>query len=205
VLIPTWTEEKRLLADGYKLIAGIDEVGRGPLAGPVFAAAVILDLDVEAPCYADLRDSKTLTALQRRRIAPAITAVAVSFGIGAAEHWEIDCKGIVEATRAAMARAVASLNPSPQFLLIDAVPLPEILLPFRAIIKGDAICCSIAAASIIAKVARDQRMVEEDSAHPGYGFAQNKGYPTREHLERLRYLGPSPIHRRSFWPVKAMV
>lgn len=203
-MIPTWAEEKRLLADGYKLIAGIDEVGRGPLAGPVFAAAVILDPDADAPCYADLRDSKTLTALQRERIARAITGMAVSFGIGAADHWEIDSKGIVQATRAAMARAVAKLNPSPQFLLIDAVPLPELHLPFRAIIKADAICCSVAAASIIAKVARDQRMVEEDSAHPGYGFAQHKGYPTPAHLERLHHLGPSPIHRRSFSPVKAM-
>ena len=204
-MIPTWHEERRLLQEGYHLIAGIDEVGRGPLAGPVFAAAVILDPEADAPCYADLRDSKTLTALQRERIARAITDVAVSIGIGAAEHWEIDALGIVKATRTAMARAVAKLSPPPQFLIIDAIPLPEPQLPFRAIIKADARCCSVAAASIVAKVARDQRMVQEDSAHPGYGFARHKGYGTREHLERLRHLGPSPIHRRSFSPVKALI
>ena len=204
-MLPTWHEERRLLREGYRLIAGIDEVGRGPLAGPVFAAAVILDPNADAPCYADLRDSKTLTALQRERIARSITDVAVSIGIGAAEHWEIDALGIVKATSTAMARAVANLSPRPHFLLIDAVPLPEPQLPFRAIIKADAQCCSVAAASIVAKVARDQLMVQEDSAHPGYGFARHKGYATREHLERLRHLGPSPIHRRSFSPVRSLV
>ncbi|MEE8442675.1 MAG: ribonuclease HII [Dehalococcoidia bacterium] len=203
--IPTWAEENRLLQLGHRLIAGVDEVGRGPLAGPVFAAAVILDPHAGHPCYEDLRDSKALSAAQRQRLAPLITQSAVAVGIGATGPEEIDAVGIVQATRSAMAQAVASLSIQPDHLLIDAVPLPEAGIPFRSLIKGDSLCRSIAAASIVAKVARDQHMVREDAAHPGYGFAQHKGYPTSEHLERLAHLGPCPIHRRSFAPVRALI
>lgn len=180
-------------------------MGRGPLAGPVVAAAVILNPHAHVPCYDDLRDSKALSATQRERLAPLITQAAVAVGIGAAGPEEIDALGIVQATRAAMAQAVARLSVQPDHLLIDAVPLPEAGIPFRTLIKGDALCRSIAAASIVAKVARDRHMVEEDGAHPGYGFAQHKGYGTPEHLERLAHLGPCPIHRRSFAPVRALL
>ena len=204
-ILPTWDEERRLRNDGYRLIAGIDEVGRGTLAGPVMAAAVILDPDTEAPCYDDLRDSKTLTRRQRERLADSISEAAIGIGIGAAEHSQIDHLGIVKATRLAMTRAVTNLPLPPHHLLIDAVPLPEAGLPFKAIIHGDARCRSIAAASIVAKVARDRRMTREEVAHPGYGFARNRGYATLEHLRSLQRLGPSAIHRHSFAPVRALV
>ena len=201
---PTWAEERRLIQEGYSLIAGVDEVGRGPLAGPVIAAAVILDPDADVQCYDQLRDSKALSPAQRERLAPLISEAALGVGIGAAGPEEIDALGIVPATRAAMARAVASLSVQPGHLLIDAVPLPEAGIPFRALIKGDARCRSIAAASIVAKVARDRLMLQEDVSHPGYGFANHKGYATPEHLECLARLGPCPIHRRSFDPVRTM-
>ena len=201
---PTWIEERRLLQEGYRLIAGVDEVGRGPLAGPVVAAAVILDPDADVPCYDQIRDSKALSPARRERLAPLISEAALGVGIGAAESDEIDALGIVQATRAAMARAVAQLSVRPDHLLIDAVPLPEAGIPFRALIKGDALCRSIAAASIVSKVARDRRMLHEDASHPGYGFAHHKGYATPEHLEQLARLGPCPIHRRSFDPVRTM-
>ena len=202
---PTWAEERRLLQEGHRLIAGIDEVGRGPLAGPVVAAAVILDSTRPTDWYEEINDSKALPAAQRERLAPLILASAVASGIGAAGPEEIDSLGIVGATRAAMARAVAGLDIRPDYLLIDAVPLAEPGIPFRAIIHGDALCRSIAAASIVAKVYRDRLMVQEDARYPGYGFARHKGYPTPEHLERLAELGPCPIHRRSFAPVSALV
>ena len=204
-ILPTWDEERLLRSDGYHLIAGIDEVGRGTLAGPVTAAAVLLNPDADAPYYHDLRDSKTLTPRQRERLAASISESAIGVGIGVAEHSEIDDLGIVKATRLAMARAVADLPLPPHHLLIDAVPLPETGLPFKAIIRGDATCRSIAAASIVAKVARDARMAREEVAHPGYGFARNKGYATLEHLRSLQRLGPSAIHRHSFAPVRALV
>ena len=205
IILPTWDEERRLRSDGYRLIAGIDEVGRGTLAGPVTAAAVILDPDAHDPYYDELRDSKTLTPRQRERLAASISGSAVGIGIGVAEHSEIDDLGIVKATRLAMTRAVTDLPLSPHHLLIDAVPLPKTGLPFKAIIRGDAKCRSIAAASIVAKVARDRRMTQEEVAHPGYGFVRNKGYATLEHLRSLQRLGPSAIHRRSFAPVRALV
>ncbi len=204
-LIPTWAEENRLLQEGHRFVAGIDEVGRGPLAGPVMAAAVILDPTLPTDWYEDLNDSKALSTAQRERLAPLIVEAAVASGIGSASPAEIDTLGIVPATRAAMARAVACLSVRPDYLLIDAVPLAEPGIPFRAIIHGDALCRSIAAASIVAKVARDQHMLHEDVIYPGYGFAKHKGYGTPEHLERLAQMGPCPIHRRSFAPVSALV
>ena len=204
-ILPTWDEERHLRSDGYHLIAGIDEVGRGTLAGPVVAAAVLLDPDAHAPYYDELRDSKTLTPRQRERLAASISQSAVGIGVGVAEHSEVDDLGIVKATRTAMARAVADLALRPHYLLIDAVPLPEAGLPFKAIIHGDGRCRSIAAASIVAKVARDRRMTREEVDHPGYGFARNKGYATLDHLRSLQRLGPSAIHRRSFAPVRTLV
>ncbi len=202
---PTWAEEHRLWREGFRLVAGIDEVGRGPLAGPVTAAAAILDPYSDDPYYGLLRDSKALSPTQRERLAPLIAQSAIAVGIGSAEPAEIDAMGIVQATRTAMARAVAALPTRPDFLLVDALPLPGPGLPFRAIIKGDALCRSIAAASIVAKVARDRHMSELDAAYPGYDFARHKGYPTQEHMERLARLGPCPIHRRSFAPVRALI
>ena len=203
--LPTWAEEQRLLQQGHRFVAGVDEVGRGPLAGPVVAAAVILDPHAHVPCYDDLRDSKALSVAQRERLVPLITEAALAVGVGAAGPEEIDILGIVQATRSAMARAVAALPIKPDHLLIDAVPLPEAGIPFRALIKGDALCRSIAAASIVAKVTRDRRMLQEDAVHPGYGCARHKGYATPEHLKQLARLGPCPIHRCSFAPVRALI
>ncbi|MBI4312559.1 MAG: ribonuclease HII [Chloroflexi bacterium] len=203
--IATFAEELRLQRQGYRLIAGVDEVGRGPLAGPVLAGAVVLDPQAELPFYPLLRDSKALTAAQRVRLDAAIRSGATAAATGSASSEEIDSLGIVGATRQAMTRAIATLSLRPDHLLIDALPLPDAGLPFRAIIKGDALCRSIAAASIIAKVARDALMNEMDACYPGYGIAQHKGYPTPDHLARLAELGPSPIHRRSFAPVRQLL
>ena len=202
---PTWAEERRLLEEGYSLIAGIDEVGRGPLAGPVVASAVILDPTKPTDWYEELNDSKVLSVSQRERLAALILDAAVSSGVGSASPEEIDNTGIILATRNAMARAVAGLTVKPDYLLIDAVPLADPGISFRAIIHGDATCRSIAAASIVAKVHRDTLMVQEDACSPGYGFARHKGYPTPEHLKRLSELGPCPIHRRSFAPVSELL
>lgn len=202
---PTWNEELFLQTKGYIKIAGIDEVGRGTLAGPVMAAAVILDPTTDEPYYIDLQDSKLITARKRERLAASISRSAIDIGIGVAEHSEIDKLGIAEATRLAMVRAIASLISKPDHLLIDAVPLPDIDIPFKAIIKGDSLCRSISAASIIAKVTRDKRMMEEESKYPGYGFGSNKGYGTASHIQALHILGPSPIHRLSFNPTRSML
>lgn len=204
-LVPTWNEELRLRDQGYHAIAGVDEVGRGPLAGPVVAAAVILNPTKTAKWHGDLRDSKMLSALQRQRLAAVINDEAQAVGIGFVASEDIDSLGIVRATRLAMTRAIGSLSVNPDYLIIDALPLPEAGLPFRAIVKGDALCRSISAASIVAKVARDSHMNTEDSTYPGYGFARHKGYGTSEHLKQLARLGPCPIHRRSFAPVRALV
>ncbi len=204
-LVPTWNEELRLRDQGYHAIAGVDEVGRGPLAGPVVAAAVILDPTKTEKWHGDLRDSKVLSSLQRQRLAAVINDEAQAVGLGFVAPEDIDSLGIVRATRLAMTRAISGLSVSPDHLIIDALPLPEAGLPFRAIIKGDALCRSISAASIVAKVTRDSHMNTEDSSYPGYGFARHKGYGTSEHLKQLTRLGPCPIHRRSFAPVRVLV
>lgn len=203
--LPTFAAELRLWAQGYRAIAGVDEVGRGPLAGPVVAGAVVLDPYADLPFYSALRDSKALTAPQRERLAAAIRQEAVAWGTGWASHQEIDALGIVPATKTAMVRAVSALSVRPDHLLIDALPLPDAGLPFRAIIKGDALCRSIAAASIIAKVERDGYMRSADATYPGYSFARHKGYPTPQHLGTLARLGPCPLHRRSFAPVQGLL
>ena len=196
--------ERRLLRQGPRLIAGIDEVGRGAWAGPVVAAAVILPLE-DSGLRAALRgvnDSKTLTARQRERLAGVIGEVAVAVGVGGAGSTEVDRHGLVAATRAAMQRAIAMLAQPPDALLIDAVNLaPLVALPQLSPIYGDSLSLSIAAASIVAKVARDRWMAGLDERFPGYGFAQHKGYGTAAHSTALARLGACEAHRMSYAPI----
>ena len=196
------SEEKALYSQGYERVAGIDEVGRGPLAGPVLAAAVVLPQKVRKTKWADaVKDSKMLTSAQRERLYPHIREAAISIGIGMINSQTIDLNGIARATRMAMVQAVKQISPLPDYALIDYLTVPELKVPHKGVKEGDSICFSIACASIIAKVTRDRIMVELDALYPGYGFADHKGYGTRQHLERLQELGPCPIHRRSFQPV----
>lgn len=208
---PTCEYESHLRARGYRSIAGIDEVGRGPLAGPVVAAAVILPeclsedvcQDVDPGWIRRVRDSKTMTEGERHRVHEALGHAGVAMGLGAAGPEEIDRLGIVSATRLAMGRAVESLQPTPDHLLIDAVALPSLDIPQTSLIKGDAVSRTIAAASIVAKVTRDRIMAGPlDRRYPDYGFAANKGYGTPDHLLNLRRVGPSPVHRMSFAPIR---
>ena len=203
--MPSLTQEKKLVAQGYRLIAGVDEVGRGALAGPVVAAAVILPCEVDAPWLKQVKDSKQLNPVKREFLFPHIQEIAISTGIGVISNEVIDTQGIIKATRLAMKQAVERLSPSPEWLLIDYMRLPEVPLPQEGIKNGDSLCFSIACASIIAKVTRDRLVVELDRDYPGYELAQHKGYGTKEHLACLHRLGPSPIHRRSFKPVTEMV
>ncbi len=199
---PSYREESALHEDGYTLVAGLDEVGRGPLAGPVVAGAVMLPPNPRGRWTRLIRDSKQLTPAQREEAADVLSEKALSTSTGLASNEEIDRIGIAPATRLAMARAVNALPLQPQFLLLDAFPLPDVDIPQKTIVRGDALCLSIAAASIVAKVERDRLMVEHDGRYPGYGFASHKGYASSHHLEALRERGPSPIHRRSFAPVR---
>ncbi|MBF8265396.1 MAG: Ribonuclease H [Dehalococcoidia bacterium] len=198
---PTLTEENELWLQGYRFIAGLDEVGRGALAGPVGAGAVILPTNIDISLLDGVRDSKELTPAQRESLSPRIKKVALAFGIGMVSSEMVDEIGIVEATRRAMAQAIKKLGVSPEFLLVDALKLPKILLPQKAIIDGDKLSLSIACASIIAKVARDHLMINVEKKYPGYGFARHKGYGTPEHLDCLERFGPCPIHRRTFAPI----
>ena len=182
---PSFTEEKILEAQGYQYIAGIDEVGRGPLAGPVVAAAVILPCHIDTPWLNQVKDSKQLSPARRELLFHHIHEVAISIGIGVVHHKVIDAEGIIRATRLAMKLAIGQLSPPPEFLLIDYMRLPEVPLPQKGITNGDSLCFSIACASIIAKVSRDHMMRELDGIYPGYGLAQHKGYGTREHLACL--------------------
>src|SRR6266699_3093383 len=196
-----------LLSQGYSFIAGLDEAGRGSLAGPVVAAAVILPLCDPVDCstyFAGVRDSKQLSAQARESLYEVIMqhALAVSVGIGSVEV--IDERNILQATKFAMRCALAQLTIPPQALLLDALRLPEIELPQRSIIKGDELCLSIAAASIIAKVTRDRMMIQLHEHFPVYGFAQHKGYGTEYHLVALREHGATLHHRRSFAPVREL-
>ena len=203
--MPSFTEEKMLEAQGYQYIAGIDEAGRGSLAGPIVAAAVILPYHVDAHWLNQVKDSKQLSPLKREVLFHHIHEVATAIGIGMAPHEVIDAHGIMKATRLAMKLAIDQLSPPPQCLIIDYMLLPEIPLPQKGITNGDSLCFSIACASIIAKVNRDRLMVELDGVYPGYGMAGHKGYGTKEHLASLRRLGPCPIHRRSFRPVREII
>lgn len=190
--------EKLDLNNGV-IIAGVDEVGRGPLAGPVVAAAVILD--PKNPVQG-LMDSKKLTEKRRNLLAIEIREKAMAWSLGRAEHGEIDSINILQASLLAMKRAVESLSVNPELVLVDGVYCPDIIYKVEAIIKGDSKIPEISAASIIAKVARDNEMIELDNEYPGYGFSQHKGYPTKMHINALGELGVSPIHRKSFAPVK---
>ena len=192
--------EKECYARGMELIAGVDEVGRGPLAGPVVAAAVILPKACKIP---GLNDSKKIPKSKHKEIYEAVLQNAIAIGIGVKDNHVIDQVNIYEATKLAMMEAIGQLEPQPQHLLIDAMKL-DLPIPQTSIIKGDANTLSIAAASIVAKVTRDQMMEEFDREYPGYDFAQNAGYGTAKHLAGLDKLGVTPIHRRSFEPVKSM-
>jgi ribonuclease HII len=201
---PTQDEEWRLQLEGYPSVAGIDEVGRGPIAGPVVAAAVVLpDLSgFEGDDLHLIRDSKTLTAAQRERADVLVRSLALGVGIGEVASSEIDELGIAPATRKAMRLALECLPEAPSHLLIDAFPLDWRRTPCTAIIKGDALCLAISAASVIAKVYRDALMEELDAHYPGYGLAGHKGYASAEHLAAVAANGPCAIHRMSFSPFK---
>ena len=192
--------EKECYARGMELIAGVDEVGRGPLAGPVVAAAVILPKACKIP---GLNDSKKIPKSKHKEIYEAVLQNAIAIGIGIKDNQVIDQVNIYEATKLAMREAIGQLEPQPQHLLIDAMRL-DLPISQTSIIKGDANSLSIAAASIVAKVTRDQMMEEFDCEYPGYDFTQNAGYGTANHLAGLDKLGVTPIHRRSFEPVKSM-
>ena len=181
------------------LIAGVDEVGRGPLAGPAVAAAVILD---ETRPIEGLADSKTLSAYRREELSVLIRERALCWALGRAEVEEIDRLNILQASLLAMQRAVMALTLQPQLVLVDGNQAPSLAYPVTTVIRGDATVPSISAASILAKVARDAEMCDLDRRYPGYGFSVHKGYPTRAHIDALQKQGASPIHRRSFGPVR---
>jgi ribonuclease HII len=183
-------------------LCGVDEAGRGPLAGPVVAAAVILD---PAHLPTGLRDSKAMTARQRVAVAETIRAHALAWAVAESSVAEIDELNILQATLLAMRRAVAALRPAAEFALVDGNQLPPLPIPARALVRGDALEPAISAASILAKTHRDALMAQFDVQHPGYGFARHAGYGTPAHLARLRQLGPCPLHRRSFAPVRALL
>lgn len=187
--------DNEVRAGGASLLCGVDEAGRGPLAGPVYAAAVILPAEEEIP---GLDDSKKLSEKKRDALFPEITARALSFCVASADEREIDALNILQASMLAMRRAVEGLSVLPELVLVDGNSDPGLPLPTRTVVGGDALSAGIAAASILAKVARDRRMLELDAQYPLYGFARHKGYPTQLHYRSLDAHGPSPVHRRSF-------
>ena len=203
VLRPTLRLERRLAQRGYRVVAGVDEAGRGPLAGPVAAGAVVLPLAARPPWIGELRDSKILAPARRQRLAALILASAPAAAVGWASPSEVDALGIVAATGAAMRRALAACRIAPDFVLVDGRDEQRFACPHAAVVRGDGTVASIAAASIIAKVARDARMEELAARETRYGFARHKGYGTPEHLAALRRYGPCPEHRRSYAPVRA--
>jgi ribonuclease HII len=194
--------ERNARNDGYTCIAGLDEAGRGPLAGPVVAAAVVLPDGLLIP---GLTDSKQVPAAMRDRLFDTIRERAVCFGTGAANERTIDEVNILQATIIAMEQALQALVPPPDYLLIDALALPRVSLPQQGLVKGDCRSHSIAAASILAKVTRDRIMLQLHERYPEYNFKRHKGYGTREHLERLRKYGPCEVHRKTFHPVAQML
>ena len=190
-----WEIENSVHSEGYEIICGVDEAGRGPLAGPVCAAAVILPMGLEIP---GLTDSKKLTDKKRRELFPVIKEQAIAYGIGFASHEEIDEINILQATYLAMERALAQLSVKPDIALIDGNRAKDFGLPVRTVVKGDSLSMNIAAASILAKVTRDDLMLELAKQYPEYGFEVHKGYGTKVHYEALRAHGASPIHRMTF-------
>ena len=190
-----WEIENSLYAQGYTAICGVDEAGRGPLAGPVCAGAVILPRGLEIP---GLNDSKKLTDKKRRELYPIIKEQAIAWGIGFASHEEIDELNILQATYLAMSRAIQALEGKADFALIDGNRAKDFGIPLKTVVKGDSLSASIAAASVLAKVARDDIMLELAKEYPEYGFEVHKGYGTKQHYEALRQHGHCPIHRMSF-------
>lgn len=197
-----WRIERKLRAEGFTHIAGVDEAGCGPLAGPIVAAAAVLPAGCRLP---GLADSKLLSAADRERLFELIERKATAVGIGIADVQTVDRLNVYRAARYAMGLAVGKLDPPAEMLLVDGRGLASSSLPQQTVVGGDRICGSIAAASILAKVVRDRLMVELDERYPGYGFAQHKGYGTREHRARLSELGPCPEHRLSFAPVREIL
>lgn len=205
---PSFDAEHRLYVNDFQVVVGVDEVGRGALAGPVFAGSVFLGRFVHVYQAISIKDSKQLSPRARERAYQGLVdqlAISGDFAIGSASAEEIDEIGIAPATKMAMVRAIEGMSVRPDALLIDAVKLSELAVYQESIIRGDQISLSIAAASIIAKVTRDRLMIEMDSKYPGYGFAGNKGYGSSEHINALRTFGPSPYHRRSFQPIRGML
>ena len=194
--------EEKLMRRGIELVAGVDEAGRGPLAGPVVAAAVILPAAVDLP---GLNDSKALSVSKRTSLAEQIFTSALAWAVGTASVAEIDTLNIRQASFLAMRRALEGLRLKPEYVVVDGCPIPALPLPQKGVVRGDAQVAAVAAASIIAKVTRDRLMVELDRQFPQYGFCRHKGYPTPEHLAMLAKFGPSPLHRRSFAPVKNLL
>ena len=203
---PTLEKEWALWQQGFALVAGLDEAGRGAWAGPVVAAAVILPLDRPDLLTAlqGVRDSKELTPRQREEVFELIRKVALTIGVGVGSHTCIDRGNIISATRHAMSQAIVNLKLPPHYLLIDALALPHLATPQLAFPKADALSLSVASASVVAKVTRDRLMILLDQRYPGYQFARHKGYGTKAHRLALTALGPCKIHRRSFAPIKLL-
>jgi ribonuclease HII len=200
---PTLTLERALWKTGVRVVAGVDEAGRGPLAGPVVAAAVIFAPDVTPPD--GINDSKVMTAAAREAAAVRVRRTAAAWALGAASVREIDRENILQATARAMRRALLRLQLAPQRVLLDGLPLAQLGRPHDAIVDGDARSVSIAAASILAKVTRDHLMVRLAARYPAFAWADNKGYGTPDHLAALRAVGPTPHHRMSFAPVRQLM
>ncbi len=195
--------ERTLFSRGYRYIAGTDEAGRGPLAGPVVAAAVIMPRDLSIP---NLTDSKKLSHHQRDELFDEIAASGAFCSVGIIDNDTIDCVNILKASLMAMRKAVLSLDVRPDFVLIDGTfTIPNLDIPQMAIISGDALCCSISAASIIAKVTRDRIMDRYQELYPQYSFSSHRGYPTKQHLDELKNYGPTAIHRKTFRPVEELL
>ena len=194
-----WRYERMASAMGYQVVAGVDEVGMGPLAGPVVGGAVVLPIGVRIP---GLDDSKLLNADQRARLDRSIRRRALAVSVCAVDHAQVDSLGLLRARHLATAGAVAGLGVPAEYLLVDAWDVPGAQIAQMAVVRGDRICASIMAASIVAKVARDRAMIEYDRLYPGYGFAGHKGYATPAHRAAIRRLGPSPIHRTSWAPFR---
>lgn len=202
---PDLDRELKLVSAGHRFVAGIDEAGRGALAGPVVAAAVVLPLDRFdlARALSEVRDSKQLSPASRQRCLQEIREIAIAIGVGEASPREVDELGLLPATQTAMQRAVEALDPQPSHLLVDHIRIPELELPQDPITRGDQSVLSIAAASVVAKVWRDRLMAELGERYPGYGFEHHKGYGTEKHRQALARLGPCPDHRHSYAPVKS--